>query len=183
MLSPGRASVSFPVYRSKWGNLGTLHRRYAGCNKQVRAKPFKAQSTEYANLEYFHTFMSNDLTINGLAHESNAGREEENDFQKIRSCRDGTYWGLGCCACESADQAAFDAAYAAADAARKGAAKWATVDTKMLKSAKKLADKGKFDKAIALANKAKFQASAPRRRRPSKKLWQLLWSARGPVDS
>ena len=66
MLSPGLGHPShFPVYRSKWGNLGTLHRRYAGCNKQVRAKPFKAQSTEYANLEYFHTFMSNGLTING----------------------------------------------------------------------------------------------------------------------
>lgn len=66
MLSPGLGHPThFPVYRSKWGNLGTLHRRYAGCNKQVRAKPFKAQSTEYANLEYFHTFMSNGLTING----------------------------------------------------------------------------------------------------------------------
>ena len=66
MLSPGLGHPShFPVYRYKWGNLGTLHRRYAGCNKQVRAKPFKAQSTEYANLEYFHTFMSNGLTING----------------------------------------------------------------------------------------------------------------------
>jgi sulfur-oxidizing protein SoxA len=66
MLSPGLGHPShFPVYRSKWGNLGTLHRRYAGCNKQVRAKPFEAQSTEYANLEYFHTFMSNGLTING----------------------------------------------------------------------------------------------------------------------
>ena len=66
MLSPGLGHPShFPGYRSKWGNLGTLHRRYAGCNKQVRAKPFKAQSTEYANLEYFHTFMSNGLTING----------------------------------------------------------------------------------------------------------------------
>ena len=65
MLSPWLGHPShFPVYCSK-GNLGTLHRRYAGCNKQVRAKPFKAQSTEYANLEYFHTFMSNGLTING----------------------------------------------------------------------------------------------------------------------
>ncbi len=66
LLSPGLGQVShFPVYRSKWGGMGTLHRRYGGCNKQVRAKPFKAQSEEYRNLEYFHTYMSNGLEWNG----------------------------------------------------------------------------------------------------------------------
>jgi sulfur-oxidizing protein SoxA len=47
------------------GGLGTTHRRYSGCNKQVRAKPFKAQSAEYRALEYFHTYMSNGLVVNG----------------------------------------------------------------------------------------------------------------------
>lgn len=66
MLSPGLGQPThFPVYRSKWGSLGTLHRRYAGCNEQVRAKAFKAQGPEYANLEYFHTYMSNGLSVNG----------------------------------------------------------------------------------------------------------------------
>ncbi|HHJ19273.1 MAG TPA: sulfur oxidation c-type cytochrome SoxA [Gammaproteobacteria bacterium] len=66
ILSPALGHVShFPVYRSKWGGLGTLHRRYGGCNKQVRAKPFKAQSAEYKALEYFHTYMSNGLEFNG----------------------------------------------------------------------------------------------------------------------
>lgn len=66
ILSPAYGQVThFPVYRSKWSELGTLHRRYAGCNKQVRAKPFPAQSEEYRNLEYFHTFMSNGLKVNG----------------------------------------------------------------------------------------------------------------------
>jgi L-cysteine S-thiosulfotransferase len=65
-LSPGLGQVThFPVYRSKWGALGTLHRRYGGCNQQVRAKAFKAQSAEYRNLEYFHTYMSNGLAVNG----------------------------------------------------------------------------------------------------------------------
>ncbi len=65
-LSPALGHVShFPVYRSKWGGLGTLHRRYGGCNKQVRAKPFKAQSDEYRALEYFHSYMSNGLELNG----------------------------------------------------------------------------------------------------------------------
>jgi len=66
LLSPALGHASgFPVYRSKWGGLGTLHRRYGGCNKQVRAKPYKSQSTEYKTLEYFHTYMSNGLEING----------------------------------------------------------------------------------------------------------------------
>ncbi len=66
LLSPALGQVShFPVYRSKWGGLGTLHRRYSGCNKQVRAKPFPLQSDEYRALEYFHTYMSNGLEWNG----------------------------------------------------------------------------------------------------------------------
>jgi len=65
ILSPALGQPThFPVYRSKWGGLGTLHRRYGGCNEQVRAKSFKAQSEEYAALEYFHTYMSNGLEVN-----------------------------------------------------------------------------------------------------------------------
>ena len=73
ILSPALGHpTGFPVYRNKWAGasakgdgMGTLHRRYGGCNKQVRAKPFKAQSDEYKALEYFHTYMSNGLEING----------------------------------------------------------------------------------------------------------------------
>jgi sulfur-oxidizing protein SoxA len=66
VLSPAIGhATSFPVYRSKWGNLGTLHRRFDGCNEQVRAKPFKLQGAEYRNLEYFLTIMGNGLTFNG----------------------------------------------------------------------------------------------------------------------
>ncbi len=55
----------FPVYRSKWGEMGTLHRRFDGCNKQVRANPQPAQGEAYRNLEYFLTYMSNGLEVNG----------------------------------------------------------------------------------------------------------------------
>jgi len=66
ILSPTLGQTTgWPVYRSKWGELGTLHRRFKGCNKQVRAKPFKAQSEEYRNLEYFMTHMSNGIEFNG----------------------------------------------------------------------------------------------------------------------
>ena len=66
ILSPALGHVShFPVYRSKWGGMGTLHRRYSGCNKQVRAKDFPMQSDEYRDLEYFMTYMSNGIHWNG----------------------------------------------------------------------------------------------------------------------
>lgn len=64
-LSPALGHPThFPVWRLKWDGLGTLHRRYGGCNLQVRAKDFKAQSDEYKALEYFHTYMSNGISIN-----------------------------------------------------------------------------------------------------------------------
>jgi sulfur-oxidizing protein SoxA len=55
--------TGFPVYRSKWGGLGTLHRRYGGCNKQVRAKPLKAQSRDYRALEVYETYMATGIPI------------------------------------------------------------------------------------------------------------------------
>jgi sulfur-oxidizing protein SoxA len=65
-LSPALGHLThFPVYRSKWGGMGTTHRRYGGCNGQVRAKSYPAQSEEYRALEYFHTYMSNGLAVNG----------------------------------------------------------------------------------------------------------------------
>ena len=66
MLSPALGHIShWPVYRLKWGAIGTLHRRFGGCNSQVRAKSFPAQSEQYRNLEYFLTYMSNGLIYNG----------------------------------------------------------------------------------------------------------------------
>jgi sulfur-oxidizing protein SoxA len=65
-LSPALGHVTgWPVYRSKWGNMGTLHRRFGGCNRQVRAKSFKSQGQEYRDLEFFLTYMSNGLEYNG----------------------------------------------------------------------------------------------------------------------
>lgn len=55
----------FPVFRSKWGSLGTLHRRYSGCHKDSRSKPLKPQTETFRNLEYFQSYMSNGLVANG----------------------------------------------------------------------------------------------------------------------
>ena len=55
----------FPVYRSKLGGMITLQQRFWGCIRDVRAKPFELQSAEYRNLEFFLSYMSNGLKING----------------------------------------------------------------------------------------------------------------------
>ena len=65
-MSPGLGHTShWPVYRSKWQAMGTLHRRFGGCNNNIRAKPLPAQGPEYSNLEYFMAYMSNGLEFNG----------------------------------------------------------------------------------------------------------------------
>lgn len=64
ILSPALGHTTHvPMYRAKWGEMGTLHRRYGGCLKQMRAKPLKAQTESFRNLEFFHQAMSNGLEI------------------------------------------------------------------------------------------------------------------------
>jgi sulfur-oxidizing protein SoxA len=66
ILSPALGHTThFPAYRFAVEDLVTIQHRYAGCNKQVRAKPFELQSEEYRNLEYYHAHMSNGLPVNG----------------------------------------------------------------------------------------------------------------------
>lgn len=86
LLSTGLGQTShFPVWRRKWAGgdesgvkgFGTIQRRYSGCNKQVRALPMnkynskkyktETQHPTYVALEYFHTYMSNGIRLNGPA--------------------------------------------------------------------------------------------------------------------
>lgn len=65
-LSPLLGQVThFPVYRLKWSGLGTMHRRLKGCQKNQGTVPEKHGSTAFNNLEYFMTYMSNGLKIDG----------------------------------------------------------------------------------------------------------------------
>lgn len=65
-LAPALGIVaSFPIHRSKWGSMGTLHRRFNGCLRNIRAKPFPPQSEVYRNLEYYLSYMSNGLPVAG----------------------------------------------------------------------------------------------------------------------
>ncbi len=57
--------ASFPIYRSDWGSMGTIERRFTSCDAQTRAEPLKPDDKTYRNLEYFLSYMSNGLPIAG----------------------------------------------------------------------------------------------------------------------
>ncbi len=57
----------WPTYRFKWQEVGSLHRRFAECNDQVGAEALPLQHPAYRDLEYFLTYMSNGLPLNGPA--------------------------------------------------------------------------------------------------------------------
>ncbi|MGE5158083.1 MAG: sulfur oxidation c-type cytochrome SoxA [Gemmatimonas sp.] len=56
---------AMPIYRSEWGGMGTISRRFMTCNSQTRAVPLEPQSEEYRDLEYFLSYVSNGLPIAG----------------------------------------------------------------------------------------------------------------------
>jgi len=62
VLSEGQSN-GFPLYRLKWQGVGSLHRRFKGCNDQVRAEPYKVGSEEYLNLELFVAWRGRGLPV------------------------------------------------------------------------------------------------------------------------
>ena len=63
MISLEQQSNGFPTYRLKWQKPGSIHRRFRGCNKQVRATPYGYGSDEYVNLELFVAWRGNGLPV------------------------------------------------------------------------------------------------------------------------
>jgi len=55
--------VGWPAQRLQWGRLETIMQRYATCNKQVRAKPYKHYGNEYLTLQLYETYMSSGLPL------------------------------------------------------------------------------------------------------------------------
>ena len=51
-LSQGQIN-GFPVYRLKWQGLGSIHRRFKGCMKQIRAEPYAVGGDEFVALELY----------------------------------------------------------------------------------------------------------------------------------
>ena len=66
VLAPAMGILaSFPIYRSDWGSMGTILRRFVSCDSQVRAVPLKPDAETYRNLEYFLSYMGNGLPVAG----------------------------------------------------------------------------------------------------------------------
>jgi len=61
-LSQGHSN-GFPTYRLKWQKLGSLHRRFSGCMKNIRAKPYKRGSDEFVALEIYLGSRGNGLQV------------------------------------------------------------------------------------------------------------------------
>ena len=57
--------AAMPIYRSAWGGMGTISRRFTSCNSQVRATPLKPQDELYRDVEYYLSYMANGLPISG----------------------------------------------------------------------------------------------------------------------
>ncbi|MGR8932947.1 MAG: sulfur oxidation c-type cytochrome SoxA [Gammaproteobacteria bacterium] len=66
LLSPSLGHTShWPVYRLKWGEIGSLHRRFIGCLEQIRAPLEEPQSEALRNLEYFLSALGDGIPANG----------------------------------------------------------------------------------------------------------------------
>ena len=53
----------FPTYRLKWQKVGSTHRRFRGCNSNVRAKKFGYGDDQYVNLEVYLKWRGRGLPI------------------------------------------------------------------------------------------------------------------------
>lgn len=61
-LSQGHIN-GFPVYRLKWGGMGSIHRRFKGCMENIRATAFKRGSDEFIALELYLASRGNGLSV------------------------------------------------------------------------------------------------------------------------
>lgn len=61
-LSQGQIN-GFPVYRLKWNGLGSVHRRFKGCMKNIRAKPYKVGGDEFVALELYVASRGQGLSV------------------------------------------------------------------------------------------------------------------------
>jgi len=61
-LSQGQSN-GFPTYRFKWQKPGSLHRRFRGCNQNIRAERFAYGADEYLNLETYLAWRGRGLPV------------------------------------------------------------------------------------------------------------------------
>ena len=65
-LSQGQIN-GFPTYRLKWAGLGSIHRRFKGCMKNIRATPYKPGGDEFKALELYVASRGAGLSIESPA--------------------------------------------------------------------------------------------------------------------
>ena len=73
--------AAMPIYRSEWGGMGTISRRFVTCNSQVRGVPLEPQDEDYRDVEYYLSYMATACRSPGRAR----GRD-------ARSSRQRTAW-------------------------------------------------------------------------------------------
>ncbi len=61
-LSQGQTN-GFPTYRFKWQGMGSLHRRFSGCMKNIRGVPYAKGSDEFLALELYTAWRGQGLPI------------------------------------------------------------------------------------------------------------------------
>ena len=61
-LSQGHSN-GFPTYRLKWQGVGSLHRRFTGCMRNIRAVPYKRGSDEFVALELYLAHRGSGLAV------------------------------------------------------------------------------------------------------------------------
>jgi sulfur-oxidizing protein SoxA len=66
ILAPALGILNaMPIYRSEWGGMGTISRRFITCNILTREVPLEPQADDYRDLEYYLSYVSNGLPIAG----------------------------------------------------------------------------------------------------------------------
>ena len=67
MLSQGNIN-GFPLYRLKWNGVGSTHRRFRGCMKNIRATPLPYGHEDYVALELYTAWRGNGLKVEAPAY-------------------------------------------------------------------------------------------------------------------
>ncbi len=62
MLSQGNIN-GFPLYRLKWNGVGSTHRRFRGCMKNIRGTPLPYGHEDYVALELYVAWRGNGLKV------------------------------------------------------------------------------------------------------------------------
>ena len=159
VLAPALGILNaMPIYRSEWSGMGTISRRFATCNSQIRGVPLNPQDDEYRDLEYYLLCQQWTADLRpGSAAMKNVMRAS------IISLSSALLIASAISTLAAGSEADFKAAYSAAEAANKEAGalrnQW-TVTAAALADAKKAADAGNFDDAVASSKEAEALAKA-----------------------